>query len=81
VNFMDFIEDGSSYEIIYRTALFKNICGNVGIELFNTLPDTIKGLGKIQEFKSVLKNFLLQHICMNVCVYVYMYVCPFRIHS
>jgi hypothetical protein len=49
-----------------RTTLFKNSSGNVGIRLFNKLPDTIKSLEKIQEFKRRLKYFLLQHIFYSV---------------
>ena len=45
-----------------RTTLFKNSSANVGIKLYNKLPNTIKRLDKIQEFKRRLKYFLLQHI-------------------
>jgi hypothetical protein len=34
-----------------RTTLFKNSSGNVGIKLSNKLPNTIKTLEKITEFK------------------------------
>jgi hypothetical protein len=54
-----------------RSILFKNSSGNVGIKLFNKLPDTIKKLEKIQEFKRRLKYFLLQHIFYSI---VYDYV-------
>jgi hypothetical protein len=67
---MDFIEDDSSYGITCRTAVFKNSSGNVGIKLFNKLPDTIKRLEKMQEFKRRMKYFLLQHICYSVDEYM-----------
>jgi len=38
-----------------RTTLPKNISANVGIKLYNKLPNTIKRLPKIQEFKRRLK--------------------------
>ena len=34
-----------------KTTLFKNSSANVGIELYNKLPNTVKRLEKIQEFK------------------------------
>jgi hypothetical protein len=34
-----------------RTTLFKNSSVNVGIKLYNKLPNTIKELKKIREFK------------------------------
>jgi hypothetical protein len=42
-------------------SLFKNSSRNVGIKMFNKLPDIIKTLEKIQKFKRRLKHFLLQH--------------------
>jgi hypothetical protein len=45
-----------------RTTLFKNSSANVGIKLYNKLPNIIKRLDKVQEFKRRLKYFLLQHI-------------------
>jgi hypothetical protein len=48
------------------STLFKGSSGNVGIKLFNKLPDTIKRLEKVQEFKRRLKYFLLQHIFYSV---------------
>jgi hypothetical protein len=53
-----------------RTALFKNSSANVGIKLYNKLPNTIKRLDKIQEFKRRLKYFLLQHIFYSVDEYM-----------
>jgi hypothetical protein len=43
-----------------RTTLLKNSGANVGIKLYNKLPNTIKRLDKIQEVKRRLKYFLLQ---------------------
>jgi hypothetical protein len=40
-----------------RTTLFKNSSGNVAIKLINKLPETIKRLEKIQEFKRRLSIF------------------------
>ena len=53
-----------------RTTLFKNSNANVGIKLYNKLPNTIKRLEKIQEFKGSLKYFLLQHIFYSVDEYI-----------
>ena len=53
-----------------RTTLFKNSGGNVGIKLYNKLPNTIKRLDKIEEFKRRLKYFLLQHIFYSVDEYM-----------
>jgi hypothetical protein len=49
-----------------RTTLSENSSTNMGIKLFNKLPNTIKSLEKIQEFKKRLKYFLLQHIFYSV---------------
>ena len=49
-----------------RTTLFKSSSENVGIKMYNKLPNTIKRLEKIQEFKRRLKYFLLQHIFYSV---------------
>jgi len=53
-----------------RTTLFKNRSANVGIKLYNKLPNTINRLDKIQEFKRKLKYFLLQHIFYLVDEYM-----------
>ena len=53
-----------------RTTLFKNSSVNVGIKLYNKLPNTINRLEKIQEFKRILKYFLLQHIFYSVDEYM-----------
>ena len=45
-----------------RTAIFKKNSGNVGIKLYNKLPNTIKRSEKMQEFKRRLKYLILQHI-------------------
>ena len=53
-----------------RTTLLKNSGANVGIKLYNKLPNTIKRLDKIQEFKRRLKYFLLQHTFYSVDEYM-----------
>jgi hypothetical protein len=53
-----------------RTTLFKNSSANVGIKLYNKLPNTIKRLDKIQELKKRLSYFLLQHIFYSVDEYM-----------
>jgi hypothetical protein len=53
-----------------RTTVFKNSSANVGIKLYNKLPNTLKRLDKIQEFKRRLKYFLLQHIFYSVNEYM-----------
>jgi len=45
-----------------RTTLFKNGYENVGIKLFNKLPNTIKKVEKTQAFKRRLQKYLMQHI-------------------
>jgi hypothetical protein len=39
---------------------------NMGIILYNKLPDYIKKLDRKQKFKNVLKKFLLQHVFYSV---------------
>jgi hypothetical protein len=53
-----------------RASLFKNSSANVGIKLYNKLPNKIKRLEKIQEFNRRLKYFLLQHIFYSVDEYM-----------
>jgi hypothetical protein len=48
----------------------KNSSADVGIKLYNKLPNTIKRLDKIQEFKRRLKFFSLQHIFYCGQIYV-----------
>ena len=54
----------------YRTTLFKNSSANVGITIYNKLPNTIKRLEKIQEFRRRVTYFLLQHIFYSVDEYM-----------
>ena len=53
-----------------RTALYKNNYGNVGIKLFNKLPNSIKKVGKPQEFKRRLQKFLMQHVFYSIDEYM-----------
>jgi len=53
-----------------RTALFKNNSANMGIKLYNKLPNTIKKLDKMQEFKRRLKYLLMQHTFYSVDEYM-----------
>jgi len=53
-----------------RTTVLKNSSANVGIKLYNKLPNAMKRLPKIQEFKRRLKYFLLQHIFCSVDAYM-----------
>ena len=53
-----------------RSNLFRNSIANVGIKLCNKLPNKLKKLEKIQEFKRNLKYFLQQHIFSSVHKYV-----------
>jgi hypothetical protein len=52
------------------TTLFKNSSVNVGIKLYNKLPNTIKELEKVREFKKKVKVFLLQHTFYSVDEYM-----------
>jgi hypothetical protein len=42
----------------------------MGIKLYNILPNTIKRLDKMQEFKRRLKYFLMQHTFYSVDEYM-----------
>jgi hypothetical protein len=53
-----------------RTTLFKNSSVNVGIKLYNKLPNKIKELEKIWKFKKKTKVFLLQHTFYSVDEYM-----------
>ena len=53
-----------------RTTPFKNGSAKVGIKLYNKLPNTIKRIKMVQEFKRRLKYFLLQHIFYSVDEYI-----------
>ena len=53
-----------------RTTPFKNSSENVGIELYNKFPNTIKRLEEIQEYKRRLNYYLLQHIFYSVDEYM-----------
>jgi len=52
-----------------KITLFKNSSANVGIKLYNKLPNTLKSLEKIQEFKRQVffycNAFSIQW--MNIC--------------
>jgi len=54
----------------YRTTLYKNNYGNVGIKLFNKLPNSLKKVGKPQEFKRRLQKFLMQHVFYSIDEYM-----------
>ena len=49
-----------------RTNVAKNSGINMGIKLYNKLPPVIKNLEMTQEFKSRLKDFLMQHMFYSV---------------
>jgi hypothetical protein len=53
-----------------RTTLFKNTSANVGIKLYNKLPNTIQKLEKIGDFKKRLMYLLLQHTFYSVDEYM-----------
>jgi hypothetical protein len=53
-----------------RTTLFKNNFANVGIKLYNKLPNKVQELEKLKEFKRKLKYFLPQHIFYSVNEYM-----------
>jgi hypothetical protein len=53
-----------------RTTLFKNNVANMGIKLYNKLPNKVKKLEKLQKFQRKLKYFLLQHIFYSVDEYM-----------
>ena len=53
-----------------RTTIFKNSSANMGIKLYNKLPYAIKKLDKMQEFKTRLKYFLMQHTFYSVNEYI-----------
>jgi hypothetical protein len=49
-----------------RTTVFKNSSRNVGIKLFNKLPEAVYIIGKDTGIKRRLKYFLKQHIFYRV---------------
>ena len=49
-----------------RTNVAKNSGINMGITLYNKLPPVIKNLEMTQEFKSRVKDFLMQHMFYSV---------------
>jgi hypothetical protein len=53
-----------------RTILLKINSANVVIKLYNKLPNTIKTLDKIQEFKGKWQHLLLLHILYSVDEYM-----------
>ena len=53
-----------------RTTLLKNSTTNMGIKLYNKLPNTLKRIDKIQEFKKRLKYFLLSNVFYSVDEYM-----------
>jgi hypothetical protein len=53
-----------------RTTLLRNNVANVGIKSYNKLPNKLKKLEKMEEFKRKLKYFLLQHIFYSVDEYM-----------
>jgi len=53
-----------------RTTLLKNSYENVSIKLFNKLPNTIKKVGKPQEFKRRPQKYLMQHVFYSVDEYM-----------
>jgi len=53
-----------------RTTLLKYNSANMGIKLYNKLPNTIMRLDKMQEFKRKLKYFLMQHTFYSVDEYM-----------
>jgi hypothetical protein len=59
-----------------RTTLCKNSSAYVGIEFYNKLPNTIKRLEKIQEFKRRLEYFLQQQFYIQ-----WMNIHPLRFYS
>jgi hypothetical protein len=55
---------------ICRIIILRNGVANLGIKLYNKLPNKLKKLEEIQEFKRKLKYFLLQHIFNSVDEYL-----------
>ena len=53
-----------------RTTVYKNNYGNVGIKLFNKLPNSRKKVGKPQEFKRRLQKFLMQRVFYSIDEYM-----------
>jgi hypothetical protein len=67
-----------------KTILLRNNVANVGIKLYNKLPEKLMKLEKIEEFKRKLKYFLLQYIFflwMNICLTEYYYQLFITMHT
>jgi hypothetical protein len=61
---------GKKKIFMFSSAVFKNTSANVGIKLYNKLPNTIKKLEKIWDFKTRLTCFYCKPLFiqwMNMC--------------
>ena len=55
-----------------RTNVAKNSGINMGIKLYNKLPPVIKNLEMTHEFKSRVKDFLMQHVLLSGRVFIFL---------
>jgi hypothetical protein len=54
----------------YRTDIFKKSINNMGIKVYNKLPNHLKNLENTKSFKKQLKAFLLQRTFYSVDEYL-----------
>jgi hypothetical protein len=53
-----------------RTNVTKNGVINMGIKLYNKIPNTIREVRKMRQFKTVFRSYLVQHVFYLVEEYV-----------
>jgi hypothetical protein len=53
-----------------RTNVSKNGVMNMGIKLYNKIPNKIREIGKIRQFKRVFRSYLVQHVFCSVEEYM-----------
>jgi hypothetical protein len=53
-----------------RTIVSKNGVMNMGIRLYNKIPNKIREVGKMRQFKRVFRSYLVQHVFYSVEEYM-----------
>jgi hypothetical protein len=55
---------------VCRTNVSKNGVMNTAIRLYNKIPNKIREIGKMRQFKSVFSSYLVQHVFYSVEEYM-----------
>jgi hypothetical protein len=53
-----------------RTNVLENDVMNMGIRLYNKIPNKIREVGKMRHFKRIFKSYLVQHMFYSVEEYM-----------